>query len=95
MGQKKAIDSLMGEGRKFPPPEQIKANAYVNSMEQFQQMWERSIDDSDNFWLEQAKSLHWDKEPTKAGTRNRQRPWNTRGIPRVAKSIIRGSKTAN
>jgi len=66
MGQKKAIDSLMSEGRKFPPPEQIKANAYVNSMEQFQQMWERSINDSDNFWLEQAKSLHWDKEPTKA-----------------------------
>jgi len=75
MGQKKAIDSLMSEGRTFPPSEQIKANAYVNSMEQFQQMWERSIDDSDNFWLEQAKSLHWDKEPTKA----LDYTWDTKG----------------
>jgi len=75
MGQKKAIDSLMSEGRTFPPPEQIKANAYVNSMEQFQQMWERSINDADNFWLEQAKSLHWDKEPTKA----LEYTWDTKG----------------
>jgi acetyl-CoA synthetase len=66
MGQQQAIDSLMSEGRTFPPPEQIKANAYVSSMEQYQQMWQQSINDPDNFWLEQAKSLHWFKEPTKA-----------------------------
>jgi len=56
----------MSEGRTFPPPEQIKANAYVNSMEQFQQMWEESIKNPDKFWLEQAKSLHWFKEPSKS-----------------------------
>jgi len=66
MAQEKAIDSLMSEKRTFPPPERIKANAYINSMEQYQQMWEQSINDPDGFWLEQAKSLHWFKEPTKS-----------------------------
>ncbi|GFP22231.1 acetyl-CoA synthetase, partial [Candidatus Hakubella thermalkaliphila] len=29
-------------------------------------MWEKSIKDPDGFWLEQAKSLSWFKEPTKS-----------------------------
>ncbi|UCE50779.1 MAG: acetate--CoA ligase [Phycisphaerales bacterium] len=66
MTQEKGIDSLMTEERTFPPPEQIKANAHVSSAEQYDQMWEESINDPDSFWLEQAKSLHWFKEPTKS-----------------------------
>ncbi len=66
MEEKKGIDSLMSEGRTFPPPENIKANAYVNSPEQYQKMWEASINEPDSFWLEQAKTLDWFKEPTKA-----------------------------
>ncbi len=66
MEQKKGIDSLMNENRTFPPPQNIKANAYVNSMEQYQEMWDASINDPDKFWLEQAKSLTWFKKPTKA-----------------------------
>ena len=66
MEQKKGIDSLMNENRTFPPPQNIQANAYVNSMEQYKEMWDASINDSDNFWLEQAKTLDWFKEPTKA-----------------------------
>ena len=66
MGQQKGIDSLMSEKRMFPPPASVRDNAYVNSPDQYQQMWERSLDDPDGFWLEQAQSLHWFKEPTKA-----------------------------
>jgi len=66
MTQEKTIDSLMIEKRTFPPPASIKANAYINSTEQYQQMWEKSINDPDAFWLEQAKSLSWFKEPTKS-----------------------------
>lgn len=62
----KAIDSLMSEKRTFPSPPEIKANAYVNSPEQYQQMWEKSLTDPDAFWLEQAKSLSWFKEPAKS-----------------------------
>jgi len=66
MAQEKAIDSLMIEKRTFPPPTSVKANAYINSIEQYQQMWEESINDPDTFWLEQAKTLTWFKEPTKS-----------------------------
>jgi len=66
MTQEKAIDSLMTEERTFPPPASIKANAYITSTEQYQQMWEKSINDPDSFWLEQAKTLSWFKEPTKS-----------------------------
>ena len=66
MEQKKGIDSLMTEERTFPPPKAIQSNAYVNSDEQFKKMWEASINEPDSFWLEQAKSLHWFKEPTKS-----------------------------
>ena len=62
----KAIDSLMSEERTFPPPAEIKANAYVNSDQQYKQMWEKSISDPDGFWLEQAKTITWFKEPTKS-----------------------------
>ena len=65
--KQKAIDfkSLMIEKRTFPPPAKIKANAYITS-QQYQQMWEQSLDDPDTFWLEQAKTLTWFKEPTKS-----------------------------
>ena len=64
--QQKAIYSLMSEERTFGPPENIKANAYISTTEQYEQMWAQSINDPDNFWLEQAKSLSWFKEPTKS-----------------------------
>jgi acetyl-CoA synthetase len=66
MGQEKAIDSLMIEKRTFPPSRAIKASAYITSLEQYQQMWERSLSDPDSFWLEQAKSISWYKEPTES-----------------------------
>jgi acetyl-CoA synthetase len=64
--EKKAITSLMTEDRKFAPPKSIAAKAHVGSMKQYQQMWEQSINDPDKFWLEQAKSLTWFKQPTKS-----------------------------
>jgi len=66
MGQEKAIDSLMSESRTFPPPDAMKANSYVSSEQQYKEMWEKSINDPDGFWLEQAKTLTWFKEPTKS-----------------------------
>jgi acetyl-CoA synthetase len=68
------IDSLMSEKRTFPPPPAVKANAYVSSTEQYQQMWEKSINDPDGFWLEQAKRLTWFEEPT----RSLESRWDTK-----------------
>lgn len=64
--KQKTIDSLMTGGRTFPPPAKIIANAYVNSEQQWREMWEKSINEPDAFWLEQAKSLAWFKEPSKS-----------------------------
>ncbi len=64
MADKKAITSLAHEGRTFPPSEEMRKNAHITSEEQYKEMWERSIKDPDGFWLDQAKSLHWFKEPT-------------------------------
>lgn len=72
--EQKGIDSLMSEERTFPPPAEIKENAYVNSIDQYQQMWEKSINEPEAFWLEQAKTLSWFTEPTKALEYN----WDTK-----------------
>jgi acetyl-CoA synthetase len=63
--EKKAITSLMTEDRKFAPPAAVAAKAHIGSIKQYEQMWEQSINKPDKFWLEQAKSLVWFKEPTK------------------------------
>ncbi len=63
MAQDKAISSLMTETRTFPPPQRIQKEAYVSSMAQYKKMWDQSINDPDKFWLEQAKSLTWFKQP--------------------------------
>ncbi|MFC1497374.1 acetate--CoA ligase [Verrucomicrobiota bacterium] len=65
----------MNEDRKFPPPAELVANAHVNA-EKYDEMYKRSISDSDNFWLEQAKEmLVWFKEPSVA----RKHTWDTQG----------------
>jgi acetyl-CoA synthetase len=71
--EKKAIDSLMSEDRTFPPPAELTANAEIQSPEQYQEMYDRSINDPDGFWLEQADTIEWFKKPTKA----REYTWDT------------------
>jgi len=65
MAQDQSFNSLMTEDRTFPPPASMTANSHVSSMAQYQEMWDKSINDPDGFWLEQAKRLTWFKEPTK------------------------------
>ena len=62
----KSMDSLQHAGLTFPPSAERTKNAWINSQKQYDDMYERSINDSDNFWLEQSKTLHWFKKPTKA-----------------------------
>lgn len=60
-----SMQSLMVEKRKFPPPANIQSKAHIKSMDEYQKMWEKSINEPDAFWLEQAKSLSWTKQPKK------------------------------
>ncbi len=66
MAQEKAISSLMTENRTFPPPAEMRKNAYIDSVERYERMWRQSIEDPDGFWLEQAEMLAWIKKPTKS-----------------------------
>jgi acetyl-CoA synthetase len=74
MAQGKSISSLMTENRKFPPPDSVQKNAYVKSFDEYQKMWEQSINDPDGFWLKQAEALTWFKKPTKS----LEYTWNTK-----------------
>lgn len=73
--ESKKMQSLMTENRKFPPSAEAQARAHINSTDQYQAMWERSINDPDSFFLEQAETLDWMKKPTKG----LEYTWDTRG----------------
>ncbi len=47
----------------FDVPAEFKKDAWISSMEQYQEMYRRSLDDSDDFWAEEAeKRLTWYKK---------------------------------
>ncbi len=72
--QTSSISSLMTGVRRFPPPASIASRAHVRSMDEYDRLYERSIEDPDGFWLDQAKELvTWFKEPTKG----REYQWDT------------------
>ena len=73
--KKKSIESLMTEKRTFPPSEAVRDRAHISSPEEFETMWRMSIEQPDEFWLEQAKSLTWFEEPTKT----LEYVWDTEG----------------
>ena len=55
-----AIEVLLSEDRTFPPPADFAADAHINSVEQYEQMWQRAKDDPAGFWGELAQSeLDW------------------------------------
>jgi len=62
MEEAKTITSMMEENRVFPPSEEIKQKAYIKSLEEYKQIYERSIADPEAFWAEMAEQLDWYKK---------------------------------
>ena len=57
-----AIESVLQESRRFDPPEGFSESiggAYISSIQQYRQMYRRSIDDPEGFWGEIAQELDW------------------------------------
>ncbi|MCA9114450.1 MAG: AMP-binding protein, partial [Planctomycetaceae bacterium] len=55
-----SIESVMQEGRSFPPSPEFSQAANISSMEQYQEMWQRAKDDPAGFWGELAEqNLDW------------------------------------
>jgi len=61
-----STESLSHESRTFPPSPEVIQRAHLNAA-QFAAMYERSLKEPDQFWLEQARTLEWFKPPTVAG----------------------------
>jgi len=62
MEDAKTITSMMAENRVFAPTEEIKEKAYIKSLEEYKQIYQRSIDDPEGFWAEMAEQLEWFKK---------------------------------
>ncbi|MGP0564908.1 MULTISPECIES: acetate--CoA ligase [unclassified Nitrospina] len=52
---------MSGEGW-YTPPESLSKQAWVQSMEQYKEMYDRSINDPEGFWAEQAEEFVWYKK---------------------------------
>jgi len=60
MEESKTITSMMGEERVFNPPEELRKTAYIKSMDEYQKMYRRSLDDAEGFWGElAAENIDW------------------------------------
>ena len=57
-----SMESVQVENRKFPPPADLAAEAHVGSMEEYEKLYARSIEDPEGFWGEHAPALHWFKK---------------------------------
>ncbi len=68
---KQNISNLMSETRKFPVPDSFRSKAWINSMEQYEKMYRRSLDDPEGFWGEMAETLDWYKKWNKVYSFNK------------------------
>jgi acetyl-CoA synthetase len=57
------IEVLMAENRTFPPSKAFSERAHIKSMKDYEQIYNRSVEDPEGFWAEMAeKNLHWHKK---------------------------------
>ena len=59
------IDSVLQEQRSFPPPPEFSAKAHIKSLEEYERIYNQSVENPEKFWGDIAKELHWFK------------PWNS------------------
>ncbi|MEA2204469.1 MAG: acetyl-CoA synthetase [Blastocatellia bacterium] len=55
------IESVMHEGRVFPPAKEFAANAHVGSMAELEALRNEASADPEGFWARMAEELHWFK----------------------------------
>jgi acetyl-CoA synthetase len=66
MAETQTIEPKGAEGsRVFPPPAEFANKARINSLQQYEEMYKRSIEDPEGFWAEQAENYYWQTKWTK------------------------------
>jgi acetyl-CoA synthetase len=59
--EQKALDSMMQEKRVFYPPAELSKKANIKSLDEYKEIYKRSLDDPEAFWGEAAWQLDWYK----------------------------------
>ena len=59
MSEAASIESTLSEDRRFPPPPAFAAQAHIGSVEQYRALHQRSIEDPEGFWAEEASNQFW------------------------------------
>jgi len=52
---------MLREDRVFPPPPEFSAKAHIKSLEEYEALYKKSIEDPESFWAGVARELHWFK----------------------------------
>ncbi len=74
-GNEDKIESLLKEGASFPPQDAGRDQAYIKSIEEYQAIYKRSMEDPEGFWAERAEQLvTWDKKWDKVMNCDFQKP---------------------
>ena len=75
MADAKKIEVLMSEGRTFPPSKEFSSKSHIKSMEEYERIYKRSVEDMEGFWAEMAeKNLTWYKKWDKVLEYNFEKP---------------------
>src|SRR3954463_2432222 len=56
------IDSILQEQRKFECPPEFAQQAHIKSLEEYERLYNESVNDPDKFWSRIASELHWFKK---------------------------------
>ncbi len=63
MTEQNAIESLSQEYRVVQPPKWVTDRAHIQTMDEYQELYKRSIEDPEGFWADMAEQmLHWEKK---------------------------------
>jgi len=60
--EQESLSSVMHEERVFYPPEELSRQAYIKSLEEYKEIYQRSLGDPEGFWGEAAQQLDWYKK---------------------------------
>jgi acetyl-CoA synthetase len=52
----------MSEQRIFPPPGEFQERAFIKTVEEYQRLYDESINDPEGFWAKMAGEISWDKK---------------------------------
>lgn len=62
MTEEKGFTSILGEKKFYEPTDEVKMKAYIKKIEEYKELYQKSIDDPAKFWGELAEQLDWYKK---------------------------------